>query len=81
MTVYYYTFRTMTEALMAAKKLKAGGFAVTPVRTPERLRKRGCGYCIPVPEDRFFRLSHILQQGDYEKLYQYTRGEWREMSR
>lgn len=79
MTIYYYTFRSMTAALTAAGKLKSRGISVTPVRTPAHLRRRGCGYCIPIPETRFRSLQGILRDGEYEKLYRYGAGEWREV--
>ncbi len=79
MTIYYYTFRSMTAAMNAAEKLKGWGMNVKPVRTPEHLRKQGCGYCIPVPEGRFRKLSGALLPGDYEKLYRSREGEWKEL--
>lgn len=80
MTIYYYTFRSMTAAMTAAGKLKKRGIAVNPVRTPEHLRKRGCGYCIPIPEARFRPVGEGLHEGEYEKLYRYRDGEWREIT-
>lgn len=80
MTIYYFTFRSMTAAMNAVGKLKRRGIMITPVRTPEHLRKRGCGYCIPIPEGRIHGLSGTLLPGDYEKLYRYRDGEWRELT-
>ena len=79
MIVYYYTFRSMTAAMSAAGKLKKKGFAAAPTRTPEGLRKQGCGYCIPIPEASFSGLRAVLLPGDYEKLYGYSKGEWKEV--
>ena len=79
MTIYYYTFRSMTAAMNGASKLRKHGMGTMPVRTPEHLRKRGCGYCIAIPDDRFHRISDILHPGEYEKLYRYGDGEWREL--
>lgn len=80
MTIYYYTFRSMTGAMSAAGKLRSRGIMVTPVRTPEHLRRRGCGYCIPIPESRFRSVQGMLHDSEYEKLYRYGEGEWRELS-
>ena len=80
MTAYYYTFRSMTAAMNAAGKLKGQGMSAKPIRTPEHLRKAGCGYCIPIPEGRFRSLSAVLAKGEYEKLYRYCEGEWKELS-
>ena len=80
MTTYYYTFRSMTAAMTGAGKLKARGMSVKPIRTPEHLRKQGCGYCIPIPEERFRSLSVVLSKGEYEKLYRNRDGEWKELS-
>ena len=79
MTIYYYTFRSMTAAMTAAGKLRVRGIQVVPVRTPEHLRRRGCGYCIPIPEVRFHSIAGILREGEYEKLYRNADGEWREL--
>lgn len=79
MTIYYYTFRSMTAAMKAVGKLKGYGIAVTPVRTPEHLRRRGCGYCIPIPEDRFSKVNAVLRENDYEKLYCHGDGDWKEI--
>lgn len=80
MTIYYYTFRSMTAAMNAAEKLRGRGITAPPVRTPEPLRKRGCGYCIPVPEQRAGDPYRVLSPGEYEKLYRYRDGQWKEMT-
>ncbi len=80
MTVYYYTFRSMTAAMTAVGKLKKRGITATPVRTPEHLRKQGCGYCIPIPRGRLPKPERALLPGEYEKLYEYKDGEWKELS-
>ena len=80
MTMYYYTFRSMTSAMNASDKLRRWMVGVNPVRTPEHLRKRGCGYCIPVPEETYLKVMDVLRPGDYEKLYCFRKGEWREIT-
>ena len=80
MTTFYYTFRSMTKALNAVEKFKSRGLKVTPIRAPEPLRSRGCGYCIPIPEGKFYGLSGVLRAGDYEKLYRFRDGEWKELA-
>ena len=80
MTKYYYTFRSMTAAMKAVEKLKKQGVQVLPVRSPEHLRTRGCGYCIPLTEDRYHRVSGTLRPGEYEKLYRLREGHWEELS-
>ena len=79
MTIYYYTFRSMTGAMNAVGKLRKKGIIAVPVRTPEALRQRGCGYCIPIPREAFPRGRELLPPGEYEKLYLHRDGEWREM--
>jgi hypothetical protein len=79
MTIYYYTFRTITEAMKASAKLQNRGFSVSPVRTPEPLRKKGCGYCIPIVEGRYHKVSGILQPREYEGLFRYRDGVWVEI--
>lgn len=79
MTTYYYTFRSMTAALNATQKLKSRGINVKPVRTPEQLRKKGCGYCIPVEEERMRRIRGALLPTEYEKLYRSRDGMWEEL--
>ncbi len=80
MIVYYYTFRSMTAAMSAAGKLKKQGISATPIRTPERLRKQGCGYCIAMNEGQYRRHHRSLHPGEYEKLYEYRAGQWKELS-
>ena len=79
MTVYYYTFRSLTAAMNAVGKLKKRGIIATPLRTPEHLRKQGCGYCIPIPDGRLPKGNRGLSPGEYEKLYEYRDGEWKEL--
>ncbi len=79
MTIYYYTFRSMTGAMSAAGKLKKRGIHAVPVRTPEPLRKQGCGYCIPIPEERFLKGQSLLVPGEYERLYAHRDGQWKEV--
>ncbi len=81
MIVYYYTFRSMTAAMTAAGKLKKSGYTAMPVRTPEGLRKKGCGYCIAIPENGFAKIRDVLSHRDYEKLYAHASGEWKEVIR
>ena len=80
MYVYYYTFRTMTAAMTAAGKLKSRGINLRPIRSPEPLRKRGCGFCIRVSEEQFSPSVQESLRGLYEKRYSYGNGEWRELS-
>ncbi len=79
MTIYYYTFRSMTAAMNASGKLRERGISATPVRTPEHLRKQGCGYCIPVPEGRMRSYGALLLPEEFEKLYLLQDGKWKEL--
>ena len=80
MTIYYYTFRSMTAAMNASGKLKERGIVAPPIRTPEHLRKRGCGYCISIQEGSFRNTARILSPGEYEKLYRLQEGKWKELA-
>jgi len=79
MTVYYYTFRSMTGAMSAVGKLRKQGFHVMPIRSPEGLRKQGCGYCIAMEEGQYLRTRGTLRPGEYEKLYENRDGQWKEL--
>ncbi len=79
MTIYYYTFRSMTGAMNAVGRLRKKGIAAVPIRTPEALRQRGCGYCIPIPAEKLYGGTDALSPGTYEKLYLNRDGEWREV--
>lgn len=79
MTVYYFTFRSMTGAMSSAMKLRKQGLRVMPIRSPEALRKQGCGYCIAMEEEQYHRSRGSLRPGEYEKLYENRDGHWKEL--
>ena len=80
MKEYYLTFRSMTAAMSAAKKLEAVGLHLRPTATPEALRQRGCGYCLRLKEEQFFLSSDGLQRMKYERIYIHQGERWREIA-
>lgn len=80
MKEYYLTFRSMTAAMSAAKKLEAVGLHLRPTATPEALRQRGCGYCLKLMENQFLLSSDRLQHFKYERIYFRQGEQWREIA-
>lgn len=71
MNEYFFTFRSITSAMRAAKLLEAAGLRSNTVRTPNELRQHGCGYSLRVSE-RVYReaLRTLLRESaGFRKLY------------
>lgn len=83
MNEYFFTFRSVTAAMRAAKLLTAAGIRSATVRTPNELRQQGCGYSLRVPE-RVYRetLQTLLRENaGFRKLYRrLPDGRWEEVT-
>lgn len=83
MTWYYFTFRSVTVAMQAQKKLGNAALRATMMRTPTELRKQGCGYSLRVAEGSFAAARAILMHGEqsFQKCYRREdNGAWQEVS-
>lgn len=83
MTWYYFTFRSVTAAMQAQKKLSAAAIRTGMMRTPSQLRKQGCGYSLRVAEGSFAAARAILMHGEqsFQKCYRREEnGAWQEVS-
>ena len=79
---YYFTFRSVTAAMKGSRALEREGVSGVTVRTPKKLRQKGCGYSIRVREELLPAAKHALQSADtrYQKLYRRTdSGSWQEV--
>lgn len=82
MTWYYLTFRSVTAAMQAQKKLGDAAIRATMMRTPSQLRKQGCGYSLHVAESAFAAARAVLLHGEqsFQKCYRREEGgAWQEV--
>lgn len=83
MTWYYFTFRSVTAAMQAQKKLSDAAIRAAMMRTPTQLRKQGCGYSLRVSEEAFAAARAILLHGgqSFQKCYRRDDGgAWQEVA-
>ncbi len=80
MKEYYLTFRSLTAAMSAGRKLGERGLRLRPTSTPEPLRKKGCGFCLKFTEEQRPVVFRELSRLPYEKLYVHGGGMWKELS-
>ena len=79
MKEYYFTFRSVTKAMEAEKRLKQVGLSPNMIRTPAVLRKKGCGYSLRLRESEWTRAQTTLTVNGYERLF-YKDGQlWEEV--
>ncbi|MBQ3356563.1 MAG: DUF3343 domain-containing protein [Oscillospiraceae bacterium] len=79
---YYFTFRSVTAALGAARALERAGVPSATVRTPKELRHKGCGYSLRVREELLPEAGQALEAAgaSYQKLYRRAdNGSWQEV--
>ncbi len=77
MKEYYFTFRSVTKAMEAEKRLKQAGLNPYLLRTPAALRKEGCGYSLRLREWELARA--VLTDEGYERLFQKDGQLWEEV--
>ncbi len=62
MVHYLILCRSLTYAQRTARILERGGIAGTVMRTPGRIAKDGCGYCVRVGERRLADALVLLRR-------------------
>lgn len=78
----YFTFRSVTAAMTGSRVLERAGVPGVTVRTPKKLRQKGCGYSLRVREELMSEAKRALQSAGakYQKLYRRTDGgTWQEV--
>ena len=78
---YYFTFRSVTKAMEAEKRLKKAGMSPYLLRTPAELRKKGCGYSIRLRESEWEPARAVLTDEGYERLFRKDGTLWEEVKR
>ena len=81
MKEYYFTFRSVTRAMEAEKRLKQVGLVPTLLRTPAPLREKGCGYTLRVRSSEWEPVRQILTTYGYERLFVRNGNAWEEVGR
>ncbi len=79
---YFFTFRSVTAAMTGGRVLERAGVPGVTVRTPKKLRQKGCGYSLRVREEVLPEARSALQAAGarYQKLYRKTgSGTWQEV--
>lgn len=61
MDAYYFTFRSMTQAQIAAQRLKHHGITAVFLRAPKSLSHTGCGYALQVDPTDVHGVVFILR--------------------
>lgn len=82
MPVYFFTFRNLTGAQRAAVALDRAGISVGLMRTPTKISRNGCGYCLRVYYDKE-RAKQVLSASRiaWQRVYlQRTDGSWGEQT-
>ena len=79
---YFFTFRSVTAAQSAAKRLEQAGIAAAMLRTPRGLQKQGCGYSLRVRAGQFSEAHRLLTQfsAPFQRIYgKAPGGRWEEV--
>ena len=79
---YFFTFRSVTAAMKGSRVLERAGVPAVTVRTPKKLRQKGCGYSLRVREELLPEARQALQSAEakYQKLYRRRDdGTWQEV--
>lgn len=76
---YYFTFRSVTRAMEAEKRLQRAGMHPYLLRTPAELRKKGCGYSLRLQEGEWEPARAVLTEEGYERLFRKNGGVWEEV--
>ena len=79
---YFFTFRSVTAAMKGSRALERAGVSGVTVRTPKKLRQKGCGYSLRVREELLPDARQALQSAGarYQKLYRRADdGTWQEV--
>lgn len=80
MSGFYFTFRSQTAALRAARALELAGIDCRVVRAPRAISRKGCGYCVFVSTE-LVRAKIVLaqQKAAWHRIYlQHPDGIWEE---
>lgn len=78
------TFRSVTAAMQGAQLLRAAGIGAVTVRTPQALRRRGCGYSLRLQGDRLPAALQTLSERQAAFQGAYLRapgGDWKEAAK
>ena len=79
MKEYYFTFRSVTRAMEAEKRLKNAGMHPYLLRTPAELRKKGCGYSLRLRESEWEPARAVLTEDGFERLFRKDGQRWEEV--
>lgn len=68
---YLIMCRSLTYAQRANTALERSGITAAVARAPQELTRNGCGYCVSVPESRFYSALSVLSRANvpYGRLY------------
>lgn len=68
---YYFTFRSVTRAQMAAQQLSLIGLRSALVRIPNAVAAQGCGYAVRVRQTDLYAAVDALQSAGvvYERVF------------
>lgn len=80
MKEYYFTFRSVTRAMEAEKRLKQAGMNPYVLRTPAELRKKGCGYSIRIRETEWEPARAVVTDEGFERLFRKDGSKWEEVT-
>ena len=71
MSVYFFTFRSVTLAQRGEGVLAGEGLRVVLARTPRWMEERGCGYSLRVRTDEPARWAEVLRRRgvEFRKVY------------
>ena len=71
--MYYFTFRSVTQAQRAYKLLNRAGIRGGLLRTPKALAMNGCGYSVRVRPENGARAAQAMQAGgaDWSRCWRY----------
>ena len=78
---YYFTFRSVTRAMEAEKRLQRAGMHPQLLRTPGELRKKGCGYSLRVQETEWEPARAVLTGNGFERIFRKNGSAWEEVGR
>lgn len=83
MSAVYITFPSVTGAMEGKKLLDRRGIRASLLRTPEALRKRGCGYSLRISRGTELEAKALLEGWDvkFERIFlEDPRGRWQEVA-
>ncbi len=77
MSMDCFTFRSITPAQRGQSVLRQGGVMAGLQRTPRRMEKRGCGYCLRVRSDQRQKAIELLTRAkiEFQTIYNAESGE------